>query len=135
MDAGRNYGIHPAGLDALDVCRIEAGFVMAGVDYVGAHEAVIESQKSTPYELGLGWTVKHDERPPFIGADALAAEKAQEVDGRLSVWRSVGKRLNVYMTRMDCLPRFHRMHGGMPSSIIVIGDKLVGRPAAYGRPY
>ncbi|MBR56701.1 MAG: hypothetical protein CMH54_01450 [Myxococcales bacterium] len=85
MDAGKPYGIHPAGLDALDICRVEAGFIMQDVDYIGALDAVIESQKSTPYELGLDWTVKLKDREPFIGQAALEREKAQG-----SVWGFVG---------------------------------------------
>jgi len=74
VDAGGNYGLLPAGLDALDVTRIEAGFIMNGVDYYSAHHCLTEMRKSSPYELGLGWTVKLD-REPFIGQAALAREK------------------------------------------------------------
>jgi aminomethyltransferase len=75
MAAGKPHGIEPMGLDALDVCRIEAGFVMADVDYIPANTALIETQKSTPFELGLGWTVKLKNRVPrFIGQEALERE-------------------------------------------------------------
>lgn len=74
MQAGRDYGIQPAGLDALDVTRIEAGFIMNGVDYFSANHCLIESRMSTPYETGLGWTVNLD-RAPFIGQSALVKEK------------------------------------------------------------
>ena len=74
MSAGKSYGLVPAGLDALDMCRIEAGFIMSGVDYFSANHCLIESRKSTPYESGLGWTVKLD-RDPFIGHKALQSEK------------------------------------------------------------
>ncbi len=73
--AGEAFGLEPAGLDALDVCRVEAGFIMNGVDYYSANHCPIESRKSTPYETGLGWTVNLD-RDPFIGQAALRAEKA-----------------------------------------------------------
>lgn len=72
--AGKPFGLEPAGLDALDICRIEAGFIMNGVDYFSANHCLIDSRKSTPYEAGLGWTVKLD-RDPFIGQRALAVEK------------------------------------------------------------
>jgi aminomethyltransferase len=49
---------------------------MNGVDYHSAHHCLIESRKSSPYELGLGWTVKLD-REPFIGQAALRREKEQ----------------------------------------------------------
>jgi len=75
MAGGRDYRIQPVGLDAMDVTRIEAGYIMNGVDYFSANTCVIESRKSTPYEIGLGWTVDL-ERDPFIGQDALKAQKA-----------------------------------------------------------
>lgn len=74
--AGRPYGLQPAGLDALDLTRIEAGFILNGVDYFSAHRCLAESQKSSPFELGLGWTMDLD-REPFIGQEALRAEKAR----------------------------------------------------------
>ena len=49
-----------------------------------ATKVTLESRKSTPYEIGLGWTVKLD-REPFVGQAALHAEKQ---DG--SVWQLVG---------------------------------------------
>lgn len=74
MDAGRNHRIEPAGLDAMDVTRVEAGFVLCGVDYFAAHHCLIESRKSSPYEIGLGWAVDL-EREPFVGQQALRAER------------------------------------------------------------
>lgn len=88
MEAGRPHGVEPAGLDALDMTRIEAGFVMLHVDYFSATKVTLESRKSTPYELGLGWTVKLD-REPFVGQAALRAERE-----RGSVWRLVGLELD-----------------------------------------
>ncbi len=84
MAGGRDYRIQPVGLDAMDVTRIEAGYIMNGVDYFSANSCVIESRKSTPYEIGLGWTVDL-ERDPFIGQDALKAQKATG-----PAWRFVG---------------------------------------------
>lgn len=84
MEAGRPHGIQPLGLDALDVCRLEAGLLLLGVDYVSARRALIPAQLSTPDELGLGWTV-HMDREPFLGQAAVAAERK-----RGSVWSLVG---------------------------------------------
>src|SRR3954466_12730622 len=75
MEAGRPYGIMPAGLLALDMARIEAGLMLIDVDYVPANKALIPSQLSSPYELDLAWTVNLD-KERFIGRDALAREKA-----------------------------------------------------------
>ncbi len=74
MDAGRDFGLLPAGLDALDITRVEAGFIMNGVDYFSANHCLIERRMSTPYEAGLGWTVNLD-REPFVGQAALQKEK------------------------------------------------------------
>jgi aminomethyltransferase len=76
MSAGKNYGLVPTGLDAMDVTRIEAGYLLNGIDYYNANHCVIESRKSTPYELGFGWMVKL-KRGPFNGREALVAEKAR----------------------------------------------------------
>jgi aminomethyltransferase len=82
--AGTPYGITPAGIWALDVARIEAGLVMADVDYTGAHHAAIESQKSSPFELSLDWSV-HLDKGPFNGRQALVEEHKRGV-----AWRFVG---------------------------------------------
>ncbi|HET7670088.1 MAG TPA: aminomethyltransferase family protein [Burkholderiales bacterium] len=84
MDAGRAYGIMPAGMLALDVARIEAGLMLIDVDYVPARKALIDSQLSSPYELDLAWTVNLD-KERFNGRDALAAEKARGPE-----WQFVG---------------------------------------------
>jgi aminomethyltransferase len=74
MDAGRRFDIHPTGILALDVARIEAGLILADVDYVSSKKALIESQKYTPSEIGLGKLV-HLEKDNFIGKRALLEEK------------------------------------------------------------
>ncbi len=75
LEAGRPYGCLPMGLDALDVARVEAGFLLQGVDYTSARKALIERQKSTPFELGFDWMVEL-ERAPFVGQQALLAARA-----------------------------------------------------------
>ena len=56
------------------MARVEAGLILIDVDYVPAHHAIIDQRKSSPFELGLGWTVKLD-KAAFVGRDALLAEK------------------------------------------------------------
>jgi aminomethyltransferase len=84
INAGIRYGILPAGMVALDIARIEAGLLLIEVDYISSHYARIESQKSSPFELGLGWTVAID-GADFIGCKALRAEKE-----RRSTWAFIG---------------------------------------------
>jgi len=79
---GGPYGITPAGMLALDMVRVEAGLILLDVDYVPAHRAVIEDRKSSPYELGLGWTVKLD-KGSFVGRGALLREKERAPEWRL----------------------------------------------------
>ena len=74
---GEAFGIKPAGLLAFDVARLEAGFVLLEVDYTGAEKAMIASQRYSPYEIGLGWTVDL-QKDHFVGAQAL---KLSQVDG------------------------------------------------------
>jgi aminomethyltransferase len=88
VEAGRPYRLSAAGLDALDVSRIEAGYLMNGVDYFSAHHCLIEARKSSPFELGLGWAVNLD-REPFVGQRALLAERE-----RGSSWSFVGLELD-----------------------------------------
>jgi aminomethyltransferase len=73
--AGRPVLLAPFGLDALDVTRIEAGFVLQGVDYFSARGALIPSRKSTPDEIGLGFCVDLDRRTRFVGQDAVERER------------------------------------------------------------
>ena len=74
MEAGRRFDIHPTGMLALDVARIEAGLILADVDYISSKKALIASQKYTPAEVGLGKLV-HYEKENFIGRQALLEEK------------------------------------------------------------
>ena len=73
LEKGKPYGITPTGLQALDIARIEAGLILLDVDYISSRHAIIESRKSSPYELGLGWAVKMKKKY-FIGKQALERE-------------------------------------------------------------
>ena len=74
MDTGRRFDIHPTGMLALDVARIEAGLILADVDYISSKKALIPSQKYSPAEVGLAKLVHYD-KPNFIGREALLKEK------------------------------------------------------------
>ncbi|MBK8418251.1 aminomethyltransferase family protein [Candidatus Villigracilis saccharophilus] len=85
MEAGEDYGITPVGILALDMARVEAGLFMLDVDYTSSGHAWIESQKSSPFELGLDWTVALDKPGYFVGRKALEKEKREG-----SAWKMVG---------------------------------------------
>lgn len=74
MDVGKSYGISPVGMLALDMARLEAGFILLEVDYTSAEKALIPSQNYSPFEIGLGWTVSLD-KENFVGRRALLEEK------------------------------------------------------------
>jgi len=74
MEGGREFDVHAAGMLALDVARIEAGLILIEVDYFSSKKALIESQKYSPFEIGLGRLV-HFEKEHFVGRDALLAEQ------------------------------------------------------------
>jgi aminomethyltransferase len=74
MSEGEVFDIHPAGMVALDVARIEAGLILIEVDYISSKKAVIESQRYSPAEIGLGKLVDL-KKETFVGRAALAAEE------------------------------------------------------------
>jgi aminomethyltransferase len=70
---GKAFDIHPAGMIALDIARIEAGLILIEVDYTSSKKALIDSQKYSPAEIGLGKLVDL-KKDNFVGRDALALE-------------------------------------------------------------
>ncbi len=74
MTRGRAFDIHPAGMIALDVARIEAGLILIEVDYFSSKRALIESQKYSPFEIGLGRLVDL-KKENFVGREALLREQ------------------------------------------------------------
>jgi aminomethyltransferase len=92
MNKGRAFDIHPAGMLALDVARIEAGLLLIDVDFSSSKKAVIEQQKYSPYELGLGRLVNLDKQK-FVGRDALMTEQQsghpREIAGLEVDWPSL----------------------------------------------
>jgi aminomethyltransferase len=95
MDRGAAYGILPVGLAVLDMVRVEAGLLLIDVDYIAAHHAVIDAQKSSPLEAGLGWAVDF-KKDNFVGRRALLAQQESGPD-----WSFVG--LEVGWAELDRL--------------------------------
>ena len=92
MTGGRDFDIHAAGMLALDVARIEAGLLLIDVDFQSSKKALIESQKYSPFEMGLHRLVDLD-KGRFVGQVALRAEKrrghAREIVGLEADWTRV----------------------------------------------
>jgi aminomethyltransferase len=94
MEAGRAFDIHPAGMLALDVARIEAGLLLIDIDFNSSKKSLIEEQKYSPFEMGLGRLVQTDKQR-FVGQPALIAEQKQghprEIVGIEIDWPEVEK--------------------------------------------
>lgn len=72
--AGRDQGLRAIGYEAVDIARLEAGFVTAGVDFQPIHATERLHRGQTPFELGLGWLVDF-EKGHFNGRRALLMVK------------------------------------------------------------
>ena len=65
LEAGAPAGMKVIGMIALDLFRIEGGFIIGGVEY---------DPTVSPYECGLGWSVALD-KGDFQGREALARDR------------------------------------------------------------
>lgn len=83
LAAGEPFGLELTGLGARDSLRLEAGFPLYG------HEI---SEHISPLAAGLGWVVKLD-KGPFIGSDALQAEKATGSARKIVYFRTGDRRI------------------------------------------
>ncbi|MDH3650315.1 MAG: aminomethyltransferase family protein [Saprospiraceae bacterium] len=128
MEAGKHYNIRPAGLDALDMTRVEAGLILKDVDYFNALHVLIDDRTSSPYEISLGWIVDLD-RDPFIGQKALQQEKENG-----SQWALMGIELDwneieALYARYGLPPEVP--HHAWRSSIPIYTDKSKARQIGY----
>jgi aminomethyltransferase len=94
-EAGREFDVHPCGMLALDVARIEAGLILIDVDYTSSKKALVETQKFSPFEIALGRLV-HLKKENFVGRAALLAEQKKGGPPRSLVgldleWNSIEK--------------------------------------------
>ena len=76
MEGGKPFDIKPAGMLALDVARVEAGLLLIEVDFFSTRKALIDRQRYTPFEMGLGRLVSLD-KARFVGQQALRREHAE----------------------------------------------------------
>jgi aminomethyltransferase len=92
MTQGKAFDIHPAGMLALDVSRVEAGLLLIDVDFNSSKKALVEEQRYSPYEMGLGRLVNLDKNK-FVGQAALIDEQrrghAREIVGLEIDWPQV----------------------------------------------
>jgi aminomethyltransferase len=95
IEQGRPFDIKPAGMLALDVARIEAGLLLIDIDFNSSKKALIEDQKYSPFEMGLGRLVNLDKNR-FVGQRALIQQKdralAKQIVGLEIDWTEVERR-------------------------------------------
>ena len=75
FEAGAPFGIFPAGIRALDVCRVEAGLILIEAEYTSSRHAISDEQAYSPFEIGLGRLVDFGKTGDFNGRAALLAEQ------------------------------------------------------------
>ena len=82
MSAGRSRGIRPIGSQALNIARIEAGFLLPKVDFVSAEASIRLGTSRSPLELGLGWLVDFN-KGHFTGRRALLEQQRRGLQRQL----------------------------------------------------
>jgi aminomethyltransferase len=76
FEVGAAHGIRPAGIQALDISRVEAGLILIEAEYTSARHAFAPELKYSPFEIGLGRLVAFDKAAGFTGKRALLAERS-----------------------------------------------------------
>ena len=73
-----NPNVLPAGLGARDTLRLEACYVLYGNDI---------DEATTPWEAGIGWAVRLEQKGDFVGRQALEAQKAAGVPRKMVAFK------------------------------------------------
>ncbi len=76
MGEGSRRAVRPIGSRALNIARIEAGFLLPRSDFVSAAHTLYPGTERSPLELGLAWLVDFG-KGHFTGRRALLAEAAR----------------------------------------------------------
>ena len=82
MAAGRSRGIRAIGSQALNIARIEAGFLAPNVDFVSAEHTIRLGTNRSPLELGFSWLVDFN-KGHFTGRRALLTEQQRGAQRQL----------------------------------------------------
>ena len=112
---GPDYGLRPAGIDALDVARVEAGLILIDAEYTSALHARTADHFYSPAELGLSRLIDFT-KGDFVGRDALA---------------SAGEPARL----LRCLTLDDPRAIALGSEPVRVGDDLVGRVTSGGYGY
>ncbi|MGE0439104.1 MAG: glycine cleavage system aminomethyltransferase GcvT [Gemmatimonadales bacterium] len=124
-EAITKLGAQPIGLGARDSLRLEMGYALYGQEI---------DDTITPLESGLAWIVKLDKGSPFVGSDALRAQKERGVTRKLVGFALKGRGIarHGYPTWIDGRSvDLVRSGGQSPSLGISIGTTFL--PAAQAK--
>jgi glycine cleavage system T protein (aminomethyltransferase) len=127
FEVGQRFGIHPAGIRALDVARVEAGLILIEAEYTSARHAISQEQEYSPFELGLGRLVDLSKAADFNGRRALLAERREGGPARRLVgleldWSGIEAMYAKHGLAPAISPLTHR--DAVP---VYAGNKQVGR--------
>jgi aminomethyltransferase len=125
VNEGEFFDVHPAGMIALDVARIEAGLILIEVDYTSSKKALIESQKYSPGEIGLGKLVDL-KKDNFVGRDALEAETKKGPERRLVGLEIDWNEVEALYEKMGMAPQVPSMASRVAVPVYR-GGKIVGK--------
>lgn len=125
LDAGREFGIKPAGLGARNTLRLEAKMALYG------HEI---DASITPLEADLAWIVNFD-KGDFTGKAALEKQKAAGVKRKLVGFEMRGRGIarDGYEVRLDGAPAGWVTSGG-PAPALNKNIGLCYLPAGSAKP-
>jgi len=132
MEAGRPFGIRPAGMLALDVARLEAGLILLEVDYTSARHAMNADQAYSPFEIGLGRLVDLG-KAEFVGKRALEAEAraggpARRLVGLELEWAGI----EALHAAQDLPPAVPAAVSRNPVPVFDVAGRQVGRATSIG---
>jgi len=78
----RDYKVLPAGMNALEMVRVEAGFIQPNADFMSAEQALRPNRMRNPFELGMGWLVDLNKNY-FTGKKNLVNLKKKTLNKKL----------------------------------------------------
>jgi glycine cleavage system T protein (aminomethyltransferase) len=83
IEAGGVRTIRPVGSRALNIARLEAGFLLPNVDFFSSAHTLRSGTARSPFELGLGWCVDFG-KGHFTGRRSLLEERSRAPRRRLA---------------------------------------------------
>jgi len=104
IEEGKNFELSHCGMHAMDIMRMESGFIHWGHDI---------SPEENQYQAGLKFAISYKKNVDFIGKDALLKIKNKELDKRMMMF-----------TLIDSKPGEPLLLHEEP---IYLDDKIIGR--------